>query len=174
MSKVIKSKLDIDSLQKAIDELETYQSNFNNKLKAFMDALLENGLKVASDRVSSVVGDSEPAMAGKEYVVSDGERLVANIYIVGKDVLFIEFGAGIAYNSGEQHPYADQFGYGIGTYPSAHPPNKAISPGRWVYGHNEDGSPKWSIGTQATMPIYYASESMRNEAVSKALDVFRS
>lgn len=171
MSKVIKCKVDIDSLQKAIDELKDYQDNFNTKLKAFMDALLENGLKVASDRASSFVGDSTPAMASKEYVVSDGDRLVANIYIVGKDVLFIEFGAGIAYNTGAQHPYADQFGYGVGTYPSKHPPNKAMR-GYWFY--REGGKLVKSFGTGATMPIYYASESMRNEAVSKALDVFRS
>ena len=174
MSKVIKCKLDIDSLQNAIDELEDYQMNFENKLLAFMNALLENGIKVARERISAMVGDSEPATVDKEYTVMDKDRLVANLYILGKDVLFIEFGAGIAYNTGTQHPYASKFGYGIGTYPSKHPPNRAINPARWVYGHNDDGSPLWSIGTQAMMPIYYASESMRNEAVSKALDVFRS
>lgn len=172
MSKVIKCKLDVDSLEKAIKELKAYQDELQDKLEQFMDALLSVGFTEASSRASSFMGDSEPASVVKEYTVKEKDRIVATISLVGKDAIFIEFGAGIAYNTGMQHPQADEFGYGPGTYPSEHPPNRAINPGRWVYRKN--GEKVWSFGTEAKMPIYFASETMRNNAVQKAIDVFRS
>ncbi len=172
MSKVIKCKLDVDSLEKAIKELNAYRDELQDKLEQFMDALLSVGFTEASSRASSFMGDSEPASVVKEYTVKEKDRIVATISLVGKDAIFIEFGAGIAYNTGMQHPQADEFGYGPGTYPSEHPPNRAINPGRWVY--RENGEKVWSFGTEAKMPIYFASETMRNNAVQKAIDVFRS
>lgn len=172
MSKVIKCKLDVNSLQKAIDELKAYRESIESKLSAFVDALMADGLKEASQRLASTVGDSTNASVGKSYLVTYQDRVVANIYLVGTDALFIEFGAGIAYNTGMQHPDAAEFGYGVGTYPSKHPPNRAMNPGWWIY--RKDGVPIRSVGTGASMPIYYASETMRNNAVQKAMEVFRS
>ena len=172
--KVIKCKLDTDSIGKAIQEIRDYRESINDKLKDFFDALLENGRIEAITRLQSTVGDSTEGIITTEVLQSDGDTLKAVITLMGKDALFIEFGAGIAYNTGMQHPYADEFGYGPGTYPSEHPPNRAINPGYWYY--REEGNDKVvrSIGTQASMPIYYASETMRNNAIQKALDVFRS
>jgi len=173
MSKVIKVKLDTNSIQSAINELEEYQDDLNRKLYRFIDALIQEGVTVANAWLGATQGDSTDAEIG--YGINDeGDIIYATISLEGPDALFIEFGAGIAYNTGAQHPYAGEFGYGIGTYPSKHPPNKAINPGRWVYGHDYDGDPLWSIGTQATMPIYHAAENMRNNAIKKALDIFRS
>ena len=172
--KVIKCKLDTDSIGKAIQEIRDYRESINDKLKDFFDALLENGRIEAITRLQSTVGDSTEGIITTEVLQSDGDTLKAVITLMGKDALFIEFGAGIAYNTGMQHPYADEFGYGPGTYPSEHPPNRAINPGYWYY--REEGNDKVvrSIGTQASMPIYYASETMRKNAIQKALDVFRS
>ena len=106
---------------------------------------------------------------------SSGEIINASIYLIGSDVLFVEFGAGIAYNTGAEHPKAAEFGYGIGTYPSKHPPNRAMNPGYWVYRDPPGSDNKvWSIGTSASMPIYYAAETMRNNAIKKAVEIFRS
>lgn len=172
MSKVIKCKLDVDSLEKAINELDTYQEELMSKLEAFMDALLSVGIAEASKRASSYAGDSKPANVVAEYVLKSKDKLLATVALVGEDAIFIEFGAGIAYNTGTEHPKASEFGYGVGTYPSKHPPNRAINPGYWFY--RENGELKKSIGTQATMPIYFASETMRNNAIQKALEIFRS
>ena len=153
MSKVIKCKLDVDSLQNAIDELKEYRDSINDKLQQFVAALLEDG----------VIGFG---------INADGDIVTATISLEGSDALFIEFGAGIAYNTGMQHPYAGEFGYGVGTYPSKHPPNKAMNPGYWYY--RENGELVKSIGTQASMPIYHAAETMRNIAIQKAIEIFRS
>ena len=172
--KVIKCKLDINSLGEAIKELQDYRESINDKLRDFFDALLENGRTEAITRLQSTVGDSTEGIITTEVLQSGGDTLQAVITLMGKDALFIEFGAGIAYNTGVQHPYASEFGYGVGTYPSKHPPNKAMNPGYWYY--REEGNDKVvrSIGTQASMPIYYASETMRNNAIQKALEIFRS
>jgi hypothetical protein len=172
MSKVIKCKLDVASLDRAISELDTYQEELISKLESFVDALLSVGVAEASGRASSYAGDSKPARVVAEYVLKSKDSILATIALVGEDALFIEFGAGIAYNTGMEHPKAGEFGYGVGTYPSKHPPNRAINPGYWFY--RENGELKKSIGTQATMPIYFASETMRNNAIQKALEIFRS
>lgn len=171
MSKVIKCKLDVDSLQNAIDELKEYRDSINDKLQQFVAALLEEGITVANARLNSTIGDSVEGVIGFG-INADGDIVTATISLEGSDALFIEFGAGIAYNTGMQHPYAGEFGYGVGTYPSKHPPNKAINPGYWYY--RENGELVKSIGTQASMPIYHAAETMRNIAIQKAIEIFRS
>ena len=173
MSKVIKCNLSVIDLGRAINELKAYENELNDKLQRFVEELMKEGVTVAQARLGATIGDS--TNAGISYGVnSSGEIISAYISLDGPDALFIEFGAGIAYNTGMQHPDAAELGYGPGTYPSKHPPNKAIIPGRWIYGHNDDGSPKWSIGTQASMPIYNAAETVRNNAIRKALEIFRS
>lgn len=173
MAKVIKCKLDADSIQNAIDELKAYRKSIYDKLEDLMNALLQDGSIEAMTRLGTTVGDSTNAVIEKTVPIKSGDKVVATICLVGKDCLFVEFGAGIYYNNGNAHPYAAEFGYGVGTYPSEHPPNRAIHPGYWWY-KGADGAKHLSLGTQASMPIYYASEHMRNNAVARAVEVFRS
>lgn len=168
--KVIKCKLDSDSISKAIDEIEAYRNELQDKLRQFVETLMNDGITVAKTRLAATVGDSEQGGIG--FGLNDGGDIVtAYVELGGADALFIEFGAGIAYNTGMEHPKASEFGYGVGTYPSKHPPNRAINPGFWFY--REGGELKKSIGTQASMPIYYAAETMRNNAIMRASEIFR-
>ena len=169
--KTIKIELNPNSVDKAISELKSYRKGLHDKLKLLVGQLIQDGVDVANVQVSASQGDSIDAHV-EYFIDATGEIIKALIYLQGKDAVFIEFGAGIAYNTGVQHPKADEFGFGPGTYPSKHPPNKAINPGRWVYGHNDDGSPLWSVGTEATMPIYYAAETIRNKFIQRAIDDF--
>lgn len=173
MSTIIKCKLDSDSIDKAIKEIRDYRESFNKKLKGFFNALLEDGSTEARMRLTSTMGDSIQGIITVDMLQPDGDKLTAVITLMGKDALFIEFGAGIAFNTGMQHPYAADLGYGIGTYPSEHPPNKAINPGYWYYREEGNEQVVRSIGTQASMPIYYASETMRKQAIKRAIEVFR-
>lgn len=167
----IKAELSPSSIDKAIDEIEKYRNRLQDRLQSLVNELIQDGVQVAGILVSSAQGDSKKPDVIYE-VNPQGDIVNATIAIVGTDVLFIEFGAGIAYNTGNVHPKASEFGYGPGTYPSKHPPNKAINPGRWVYGHDENGKPLWSIGTEATMPMYHAAETIRNNFIQKAIDNF--
>ena len=171
MSKVIKVKLSVSSIDNAIKELQTYREELNDKLQQFINVLLQDGVVVANAKLSSTIGDSVEGVIGFG-VNAGGDIMSATISLEGKDALFIEFGAGIAYNTGNQHPYNGELGYGPGTYPSKHPPSKGINPGYWYY--REDGQLMKSIGTQASMPIYSAAETMRNNAIQRAIEIFRS
>ena len=163
----VEIKLDSSSIDDAIKQIEDYRKDLLKKLKVFTNALLQKGVSVANARLASTQGDSSGGAIG--FGVDDGGNIVsARITLSGTEALFIEFGAGIAYNTGAQDPKAAEFGYGPGTYPSKHPPNKAITPGYWYY-----GSGQRSIGTEASMPIYYAAETMRNEAIKTASEIFR-
>lgn len=168
--KTIKAKLDVNSLDNAIKELKAYRESIEGKLKIFINELLQSGIEVARTSLSSTIGDSTQGTIG--FGVNDrGDIVSATISLEGADALFIEFGAGIAYNTGMQHPYAGELGYGVGTYPSKHPPNRGMNPGYWFY--RENGELVKSIGTGASMPIYHAAETMRNQAIQKAVEVFR-
>ena len=176
MKHVIKFELDSASIDKAIYELRAYRDDLSKKVELFVDALLTEGIRVASLRVASTQGDSK--LPDVKYDIRPtGETTWAEISINGSDVLFVEFGAGIAYNTGKEHPQAAEFGYGIGTYPSEHPPNKAINPGYWYYSEHDSVGKKVktrSIGTEATMPIYGAAEEMRNVVIKTAKNIFGS
>lgn len=173
MSKIIKCKLDVESLEKAIDELNAYQDEIMSKLESFIDMLVSMGVSEANSRANSYLGDSKPAKVTTEYILKSKDTIIATVALVGEDAVFIEFGAGIYYNNGNINPKGAELGFTIGSFPSEHPPNRAIHPGFWWY-KGDDGNKHLSFGTQATMPIYFASETMRNNALQKALEVFRS
>lgn len=174
MGKVIKFTLDPREIDRAIKELREYREELNHKLEEFITLLLQDGIEVARTQLMSTVGDSVEGIIGFG-VDNNGDIMSATISLEGSDALFIEFGAGITYNTGKQHPLADEFGYGIGTYPSKTPPNKAMNPGYWIY-REPPGSENVvvSIGTQASMPVFTAAENMRNNLIKRALEVFRS
>ena len=174
MSTVIKFGLDPKEIDQAIKELRKFNLGIKDKLAEFFNILLEDGRTEAVERLNSTIGDSVQGIITSDVIMMGGDDLRAVITLMGNDALFIEFGAGIAYNTGMQHPYAEKFGYGVGTYPSKHPPNKAMNPGYWYY--REEGNDKVvrSIGTKASMPIFYASETMRNNAIRRAMEVFKS
>ena len=172
--KSITITLDNNSIDKAIQEIQDYRDSITEKLKILINQLTQEGVTVARYWVDKAQGDSTDAFVDYTVDSTSGDIIRAQIFLQGTDALFIEFGAGIAYNTGKQHPYASELGYGVGTYPSEHPPNRAMNPGAWVYGHDDDGTPLWSIGTEATMPIYNAGDVIRNLAITKALEIFRS
>ena len=168
--KKIKCKLDPSSIDKAIKELEDYGKSLQDKLKILIGELTQDGVQIARIQVSASQGDSTDAYV--DYMVdSTGDIVKASIFLQGTDALFIEFGAGIYYNNGASHPMAAEFGYGIGTYPSEHPPNRAINPGYWWY-KDEVGNKHLSLGTEATMPIYHAAETVKNNIIQRAIDNF--
>ena len=165
MSEVIKLNLNKGNFDEVLQAIEQYQKELNSKIEDFVNALVSEGVTVASLCVASTNGDSK--LPDVTYEINpNGDIVSAIVAIVGSDVLFVEFGSGIAYNTGAQHPKAGELGYGPGTYPNqTHVP----IPGYWYYGKG-----KRSIGTEATMPIYNASETMRNEIIKKAIETFRS
>ena len=165
--------LNVNDIDAAISELEDYRDEIIEKIGDFVDALTQGGVEVASMKVAASQGDSNNVSVDRYYADTEGNIVKAVICLNGTDCLFVEFGAGLYYNNGNAHPYASQFGYGVGTYPSKHPPNRAINPAYWWY-RGQDGALHFSRGTEATMPLYSAAESMRNDVIVKAAEIFKS
>ena len=166
--KTIKMRLTPESVDNVIAELKDYKEDLERKLKILVGRLTQEGVQVARSAVITSQGDSHDA--GVDYKVdsTSGEIIEATIWLTGTDALFIEFGAGIFYNTGNIHPKATEFGYGVGTYPGQ---RYAITPGYWWY-RDESKHLRFSLGTEATMPMYRAAETIRNQIIQTAIETF--
>lgn len=155
-----------DSIENAIKELQDYEKKLNNKIQKLIESLTNDGVEVANAWIMASQGDSEKPKVTFQ-VSPVGDIVKAQVFMTGKDVLFIEFGAGIHFN-GEDTPHAADFGYGIGTYnPNS---NNAMELEGWYYWTGTERV--HSYGTEGTYPMYHAAETMRNNIIKKALETF--
>ena len=155
------------SINDAINELKAYKKELINKNEIFVRRLAELGLNVVNMKVRQSLGDSDDATS-KATFSSSGRLVSAEIHLTGSDVLFIEFGAGIYYNTPGQHPLEDEFGMGVGTYPG----QTHAFDDYWFYTDDFGNTGQISYGTQATMPMYSASIEMYQEVTRIAREVF--
>ena len=169
------------SIQEAIRQIEEYRLSLRGKCDILVERLAQEGIKVASAVVNTGAGDTEGGVSlrferipGSDvsgcYIImsSDGKEFEGHIFYPH---LAYEFGAGIYYNSGNNNPYASKVGMGPGTFPGQ---RWAISPGYWWY--KKDGEEKashLSYGTQATMPMYNASQEIIRKTYKIAREVFK-
>lgn len=163
-----KISLDTSDIQNLIDELNSYNKNLNEKCILLTNRLAEIGIKVINIEYGSGMGDSS-----KEHQVwyePQSDMMRGKIVVQGEDILFIEFGSGIRFNSGKEHPKAKELGYGVGTYPDQ---KNAFNPHGWFY--TKDGETrKHSYGTEATMPLYKAMLEICDRVEEIAKEVFNS
>ena len=165
--KTITFELSPKSVNKAIKELEKYQNGLMGKLDMLMERLADIGIKEIRQN-DSPPGDSAP---GQVYPMVSISNDVARVDIIyeGTQVLFIEFGAGVHYNGqagGSPHPKGAEFGYTIGSYGKGYGANDF-----WQY-MDKSGNMAISHGTQAGMPVYKASQKLRQDLVTIAQGVF--
>lgn len=87
----------------------------------------------------------------------------------GKDVLFVEFGAGAMYGYG--HPQAYEFDFGPGTY-NPDSDNWRNPKGWWYTG--ADGKSHHSYGNSPAMAMYQAAKEVRQSLPEVAREVFKA
>lgn len=167
MPKTIKIRMSRQSIQEAIKELERERVKFLEKVKLFTRMLANDGVQIALYQIRTSIGDSQPPNITLD-IDEGGDYCSAYIQISGKDFLFVEFGAGISYNPSNP-PHAAQYGMGVGTYPGQ---THAYDKGWWYI--DDNGNKHYSRGTQGTAPLWNARETIRNEAIITALQIFRS
>lgn len=160
---IIKCTLDKESIDRAIKELKAYKQDFLKKEKQLLEGLAEIGLKEASVRFTTAMYDGVNDVT----VRLDGKN---NRYVItaeGKAVAFIEFGAGVYHNTGEPYPNPRPEGIvGIGEYGKGKGKRKA-----WGY-LNENNEVVITRGNPAAMPMWYASEEIKNSVLRIAREVF--
>lgn len=169
MSRIIKCHLNSASIQNAIKELQSYQNSLRSKNELFVQRLAELGIPVIEENIAVAQGDSDKNHNTYIKINTFGDYAQATLVCEGSGILFIEFGAGISYNTPagtSPHPKGEEFGYTIGSYGQGKGKNES-----WVYVAD---SGEWvrSYGTEATMPVYKASVEIMQNIRRIAKEVF--
>lgn len=153
MEKKISISLSQKSIQNAINEVRKYQRELIDKNELFVRRLAELGIPIINQNIAAAQGDSDKNHNTYIKINSFGSYSEAKLVVEGVDLLFIEFGAGIHYNSSagtSQHPKGEEFGYTIGSYGKGQG-----SKDFWFY-YADTGEAVMSHGTEATMPVLKA------------------
>ena len=160
---VIKVGLGEDDLKRAIQELKRYKLEFLEREKRLIEGLAEIGLKEASVRFTTAMYDGTNDVSVHLDTSKNGYAIVAD----GAAVAFIEFGAGVYHNGSEPYPNPRPQGIvGIGEYGKGHGRQKA-----WGY-YNENDELVITRGNPAAMPMWYASEEIKNSVLKVVREVF--
>lgn len=171
MSKKIHMSISEKSIRNAINEIEAYKRQFIDRNELFVRRLAELGIPVIDQNIAAAQGDSEKNHNTYIKVNSFGSYSEAKLVVEGSDLLYIEFGAGIRYNGSagtSPHPKGEEFGYTIGSYGKGQGKNDF-----WFY-YADTGETVMSHGTEATMPVFRASQEIIQNIRRIAREVFGS
>ena len=155
--------LSTKSIGSAIKEVKAYRDSLEDRKDRLLEELASIGVHEASVRFTTAmydgVNDSEVTLE----TIENGYRIVAE----GNAVAFIEFGAGVYHNPSEPYPNPRPSGIvGIGEYGKGYGKRQA-----WGF-KDETGELIITHGNPAAMPMWYASEEMRNSILTIARRVF--
>lgn len=164
MSKrIIKCTLDKQDIDRAIKEIKAYKQEFLRKEKQLLEGLANIGIREASVRFTTAMYDGTNDVSVRLSKNKSGYVIEAK----GKAVAFIEFGAGVYHNTGEPYPNPRPDGIvGIGEYGKGKGKRKA-----WGY-LNDNNEVVITRGNPAAMPMWYASEEIKNSVLRIAREVF--
>ena len=179
MAKTIECSLSTKSIDKALKEIEKYKTELLNKEKRFRYELSHIGLTEASIRFTTAICDGVNDSHLTLKPIPNGYAIVAK----GKVVTCIEFGTGIYHNPSEPYPNPRPSGIvGIGEYGDGKGGRTYESgePMPWVYNGKAgaNGIPLkngavMTKGIPASMPMWYATEEMKNSILKIAREVFK-
>ena len=151
------------SIGQAINELKAYRDSLESRKEKLIEELARIGVQEASVRFTTAIYDGANDSEVTLETIENGYSIVAS----GKAVAFIEFGAGVYHNPSEPYPNPRPNGIvGIGEYGKGYGKRQA-----WGF-QNESGELVITHGNPAAMPMWYASEEMRNSILKIARRVF--
>lgn len=174
--KVLKTDLSLDGIEALKRQLLQYKDDLPKKCQKLVSSLLQSGIEVASTSISE-------SPLGKYVTVStniSSEQMGCNGILLAKGavkehedyepfsiLLAIEFGAGI-YKNPKANPLTTEMGYGVGTFPGQTHAFQNV----WYYWDENSREWKPTSGIKATMPMYNASEDIRNKVIKTAKEIF--
>ena len=167
--KKIKINLSVSSIRNAQKELERYRRTLKSKNVEFVQKLAEIGIPIVNENVAAAQGDSDKTHNTYIKINSFQDYAQATLVCEGSDILFIEFGAGVHYNTSpgtSPNPKGAEMGYTIGSYGKGNGKNDS-----WFY-TADTGESVRSFGTEATMPMYKASVEIIQKIHEIAKEVF--
>lgn len=174
------------SIANAIKQLEEYRQSLNIKADIFIEKLALLGVPVIREKFAEAETDDfdfDRSHVTHIKIQSFGDYHNATLVVEGKNLIFIEFGAGIHYNgnpNGSPNPSIEkdvpggklihkggaELGYTIGSY-GYHQGLKDF----WFY-YDDMGGSQMSHGTKATMPMYSAEMEIISKIEQIAKEVF--
>lgn len=167
--KQLKTDLSVKNIETIISQLKSYKKSLSDKNDLFVERLAEVGIPVVEQHIAASVGDSDKSHDIYIKLNRIENKSIATLVVEGKDLLFIEFGAGVHYNTPpgtSPHPKGQEFGYTIGSYGFGYGANDF-----WFY-RDANGVKQFSQGTMATMPVYSAYIAIRRKIIDIAREVF--
>lgn len=176
----IKVSLSESSIQEAIRQLQQYKSWLVQKTEQFVRELAEIGIPVIDENMAkaSYTYDEKNIRSGSDtshYTHVELSSSVqagvarATLVVEGKELLFIEFGAGVYYNGeagASPHPKGQEFSFLIGSYGEGHGVQKM-----WGY-YADSGELILTHGVEAQMPVYKAEMEIVQKYIEVARKVF--
>ena len=148
------------SIEEAIRWVEQYEKWVSEKSKLLSEKLAEVGLNEARIRFEAAAPGEITTSVER---TQNGWKIVAS----GDSVCFIEFGAGVYYNSNSDYPLQKPQGIvGIGEYGKGKGKRNA-----WGY-YDDNHNLVITHGTPASMPMYFAGKKMEQEISRIAKEVF--
>lgn len=174
--------LSFDNVDAAISEVFNYRYDVLERIEKLRAWMVETIRAQAEMRFNgAILTDTFMAVQGKEATVESATlanvsvtvELGENVTFIianGEDAVWVEFGAGVFYNGDAgsyPNPYAITMGMSaIGTYGEGHGAYD-----EWAF-PGKDGKHHRTHGTPAAMPLYRAVQSVVEQYVAKAQEVF--
>lgn len=175
MSKTIKIGLSASEIQRAIDEVARFKTEFRKNVDTYRKRIAEEMAVYASTYFDNAVMDDvingSPRKPDVNVEWSDDGK-IAVVVAHGEDAVWCEFGAGVYHNGSvgsSPNPYGNDLGFTIGSYGKGHGKQKA-------WGYYTDPESKTGLvlthGTPASMPMYNAAQEVLRKSVEIAREVF--
>lgn len=168
----------VKGLKELLNDVQTYEQQLlETRTQQFLDRLAEQGVTIAKESVSSYPHLDD--LAGTLPTVNrveakpGGEGFIAEVTLNGKDAIFLEFGAGVYYNTPlgtSPHPQGDELGYTIGSY--SNPGHAGEDYWRLPSGIKTNGGKNYTHGVKAIMPLHEAAMYIRSVWEDTARSVF--
>ena len=171
-NKVISVSLSESGIEKAIQELLAYKQEIIRKtelLRQKVAARLADEARSGFNGaiVDDLTGKNSPRLADVNVSVDDWDN-VSVVVAEGEDAVWVEFGAGVYHNGSvgsSPHPKGAELGFTIGGYSKGNGKKE-------IWGFYEDGELRLTHGTPARMPMSQAMNTIINDIVSIAREVF--
>ena len=171
-NKVISVSLSESGIEKAIQELLAYKQEIIRKtelLRQKVAARLADEARSGFNGsiVDDLTGKNNPRLADVNVSVDDQDN-VSVVVAEGEDAVWVEFGAGVYHNGSvgsSPHPKGAELGFTIGGYGKGNGKKE-------IWGFYEDGELRLTHGTPARMPMSQAMNTIINDIVSIAREVF--
>lgn len=166
MAKEIEIRLNTKEIDNLVRYLQKYSAEIEKKTKELCEAIANEGYKVALVEFATAQYDDNQSENDVVVYVEHTDNGLA-IVASGYAVCFIEFGAGVYYNSGQSYPgerpdgvsEIGEYGMGLGNFPS------------WYF-MGSDGVLHKTHGTPMSMPMQKALIQIQNNVVRIAKEIF--